>query len=195
MSLSIEPLALPGVLRLVPRRFTDERVYFVETYQEKRFAAAGVTAVFRQDNQSLSRRRGTVRGLHLQQAPSAQAKLVRVVAGAVYDVAVDLRAESPSYGRWCGSELTAEGGEQLFIPAGFAHGFCTLADNTLVAYKVDGFYDPAAERGIRFDDPDIAVLWPVPRSEVTTSARDAALPRLRDAAPFDFGPNGLEPGA
>ena len=104
-----------------------------------------------------------------------------------YDVAVDLRAGSATYGRWCGTELTGEGGETPFIPAGFSHGFCTLQDDTLVAYKVDSFYDRAAEGGIRFDDPDLAIGWPVPAGAIITSAKDAALPRLRDAAtPFDF---------
>ena len=188
MSLAVERLALPEVLRLVPQRFADSRGYFVETYQQHRFAQAGVTPVFRQDNQSLSRRRGTVRGLHFQLAPEPQAKLVRVLAGAVFDVAVDLRAGSASFGRWCGTELTAAGGEELFIPVGFAHAFCTLSDDTLVAYKVDGYYNRAAEGGLRWDDPDIAIRWPLPADEIIVSDKDATLPLLRDAAtPFAFG--------
>ena len=133
---------------------------------------------FVQDNQSLSRHRGTIRGLHFQLAPQPQAKLVRVLAGSVFDVAVDLRAGSASYGRWCGADLTAEGGEQLFIPVGFAHAFCTLEPETVVAYKVDGFYDKGAEGGVRWDDPDIAVRWPV--DDILVSDKDAILPRLRD---------------
>lgn len=188
MSLPVERLAIPDLLLLTPRRFADGRGYFVETYSRRSFHEAGITAEFRQDNQSLSTQRGTVRGLHFQLAPTPQTKLVRVLAGSVFDVAVDLRRGSASFGRWCGATLTAADGEQLLIPIGFAHAFCTLEPDTIVAYKVDGFYDKAAETGLRWDDPDIAIVWPLPASEIKLSEKDAVLPFLRDAAvPFDFG--------
>ena len=186
MSLDVERLPLEGLLLLKPPRFADSRGYFVETYNRRSFADVPVE-VFVQDNQSLSTQRGTIRGLHFQLAPTPQAKLVRVLAGAVFDVAVDLRAGSPTYGRWCGVTLTAAEGEQMFVPVGFAHAFCTLAPDTIVAYKVDGFYDRAAETGLAWDDPDIAIEWPLPRAEIKVSDKDATLPRLRDAAtPFRF---------
>ena len=188
MSLAVEPLSIPDVRLVTPRRFADSRGYFVETYTERTFHGAGIETAFRQDNQSLSTQRGTIRGLHFQLAPEPQTKLVRVLAGAVFDVAVDLRRGSPSYGRWCGATLTAEAGEQLLIPIGFAHAFCTLEPDTIVAYKVDGFYSKVAEAGLRWDDPDIAIEWPVPAAEIRVSEKDATLPRLSElATPFDFG--------
>ena len=135
--MDVRNLGLPGLQLLKPRRFADTRGYFVETYNERTLLAAGITTRFVQDNQSYSRNPGTIRGLHFQLPPAAQAKLVRVVQGSVYDVAVDLRAGSPACGRWEGMRLTAEQGEQLFVPRGFAHGFCTLEPDTVVAYKVD----------------------------------------------------------
>ena len=187
MTLKIEPLSIPDVLLVTPRRFADSRGYFVETYTQRSFHQAGITPSFRQDNQSLSTQRGTIRGLHFQLAPEPQTKLVRVLAGSVYDVAVDLRHGSATYGQWCGATLTADVGEELLIPAGFAHAFCTLEPATIVAYKVDGFYNKAAEGGLRWDDPDIGIDWPVPAAEIKVSEKDAALPFLRDAAtPFDF---------
>ena len=185
MPLVVERLPLDGVLLFKPQRLSDSRGYFVETYNKRSFSAIGVDFV--QDNQSLSTLRGTIRGLHFQLAPEPQAKLVRVLAGAVYDVAVDLRAGSATYGKWCAATLTAAEGEQLFIPVGFAHAFCTLAPDTIVAYKVDAFYNKSAEAGVRWDDPDIAVEWPIGRDEIKVSDKDAALPLLRDAAtPFRF---------
>ena len=186
MTLNAARLSLDGVILLKPQRFSDSRGYFVETYNRKTFVDVPVDT-FVQDNQSLSTQRGTIRGLHFQLAPEPQAKLVRVLAGSVFDVAVDLREGSATYGRWCGATLTAAEGEQLFIPIGFAHAFCTLEPDTMVAYKVDGFYNKAAEAGIRWDDPDIGIEWPVPAAEIKVSDKDAALPRLRDAAtPFRF---------
>ena len=144
--------------------------------------------MFVQDNEALSTQRGTLRGLHFQLAPEPQAKLVRVVAGSVFDVAVDLREGSATYGRWCGATLTAAKGEQLFVPRGFAHAYCTLEPNTIFAYKVDGYYNKAAEGGIRFDDPDIGIEWPIPHAEIKVSEKDAELPFLSNAAtPFRFG--------
>lgn len=186
MPLETERLPLDGVLLLKPQRFADSRGYFVETYNKRSFAAVPVD-VFVQDNQSLSTQPGTIRGLHFQLAPEPQAKLVRVLAGAVFDVAVDLREGSPTYGKWCGATLTAAEGEQLFVPVGFAHAFCTLEPDTMVAYKVDGFYNKAAEGGLRWDDPDIGIEWPLPAAEIKVSDKDAALPFLRDApTPFRF---------
>lgn len=188
MSLKVEPLALPGVLLVTPRRFADSRGYFVETYTQRTFHEAGITTTFRQDNQSLSTQRGTIRGLHFQLAPEPQTKLVRVLSGSVFDVAVDLRTGSATYGRWCAATLTAAVGEELLIPIGFAHAFCTLEPDTIVAYKVDGFYNKAAEAGIRWDDPALGIEWPVPMAEIKVSDKDAALPLLAEAAtPFDFG--------
>ena len=180
MAPAIKSLEIADVVLLTPRKHADARGFFVETYNQRDFATSGIANTFVQDNQSLSRQRGTIRGLHFQLAPEPQAKLVRVLAGSVFDVAVDLRRGSASYGRWCGVELTAEGGEQLFIPVGFGHAFCTLEPDSVVAYKVDGFYNKGAEGGVRWDDPDIAIRWPI--DEILVSDKDAALPFLRDLA-------------
>lgn len=169
-------LKLPEVLAFRPRRFGDDRGYFMETFRDQWFEAAGVSVRFCQDNQSHSAQTGTVRGLHFQRVPHAQGKLVRVLAGAVYDVAVDIRPESPTFGQWDGMELTAEGGEQLFIPPGFAHGFMTLADDTLVAYKCTAYYNQAAEGSIAFADPDLAIAWPSLAGPAVLSTKDAAAP-------------------
>ncbi|ORE90769.1 dTDP-4-dehydrorhamnose 3,5-epimerase [Stappia sp. 22II-S9-Z10] len=179
------PLTIPDVVLLKPRRFEDDRGWFQETWNAKTLKGAGLDIAFVQDNQSLSRRAGTVRGLHLQAAPFAQAKLVRVVAGAIVDVAVDLRRGSPTFGRWTAAELSAENGAQLFVPRGFAHGFCTLTDDTEVCYKVDGFYDKASERGIRYDDPDLAIDWGF-SGPIALSEKDKILPFFKDLGPVDF---------
>jgi dTDP-4-dehydrorhamnose 3,5-epimerase len=147
--------------------------------------AAGLSDPFVQDNQAYNARKGTVRGLHFQKAPHAQGKLVRVLKGAIYDVAVDVRPGSPSYGRWVAAELTAAGGEQLFVPRGFAHGYCTLEDETELFYKVDGQYAPELEGGVAWDDPDLAIDWPLEGAAVL-SDKDLKLPRLRDLPPTDF---------
>lgn len=175
---AFEPLAIPAVILVRPKKFGDARGYFMETYSAEAFAAAGVDAVFIQDNQSLSAARGVVRGLHFQAPPVPQTKLVRVLKGAIFDVAVDLRRGSPSYGRWCAATLTAEGAEQLFVPRGFAHGFCTLEPGTEVAYKVDGPYAPECEGGLAWNDPDLAIAWPVAPGEAQLSSKDAVLPGL-----------------
>lgn len=172
---------------IVPQRFADSRGWFCETFNARRLAALGLAVDFVQDNESWSARRGTVRGLHLQAPPHAQAKLVRAVRGRIYDVAVDVRRGSPTYGRFVGAELSAENGRQLFVPVGFAHGFCTLDDDVLVAYKVSGFYDRASEGGIRFDDAEIGIPWPLPEEGACVSDKDALLPALRDwVSPFDY---------
>ena len=168
-------LDLPGLVMLRPRRFSDSRGYFAEIYNERTFAAIGISAKFVQDNQSFSAKLGTIRGLHFQLPPAAQAKLVRVLQGRVYDVAVDLRVGSPTYGRWVGETLTAEGGEQMFVPRGFAHAFCTLEPDTVVAYKVDDFYAPASDSGLIWNDPVLAIKWPVAPNEVVLSDKDHKL--------------------
>ncbi|WP_332680781.1 dTDP-4-dehydrorhamnose 3,5-epimerase [Bosea sp. (in: a-proteobacteria)] len=182
---AFEPLAIPAVVLVRPKKFGDARGYFMETWSAEAFAAAGINAVFVQDNQSLSATRGVVRGLHFQAPPVPQAKLIRVLKGAVFDVAVDLRAGSPSYGQWCAATLTAEGAEQLFVPHGFAHGFCTLEPGTEVAYKVDGPYAPECEGGLAWNDPALAIDWPVTAGEAQLSGKDAALPGFAGfASPF-----------
>lgn len=172
----VEKLEIPGVLLFRPKKFADARGFFIETFNARDYAAAGIDTVFVQDNQSLSIHRGTIRGLHFQVPPEPQAKLVRVVRGSVVDVAVDLRRGSPTYGRWCKATLTATGCEQLFVPRGFAHAFCTLEPDTEVAYKVDGYYSPSCDAGLRWDDPDLAIDWPVTKSDVVCSDKDAKLP-------------------
>ena len=153
--MQVQATEIPGVLLLMPRYFNDARGYFVETYNARAARDAGLMAEFVQDNQALSLQRGTVRALHFQAPPKVQAKLVRVLRGSVYDVAVDLRAGSPNYGRWIAATLTAKGGEQLFVPRGFAHGYCTLEADTEVAYKVDDYYAPDCERGVAWNDPTL----------------------------------------
>jgi dTDP-4-dehydrorhamnose 3,5-epimerase len=176
MPLEVKSLELEGVILLRPKKFVDARGYFIETFNARSFAEAGVDSVFVQDNQSMTRKAGTIRGLHFQRPPAAQAKLVRVLRGSIFDVALDLRPVSPSYGHWCSATLTGEGGEQLFVPRGFAHGFCTLEPDTEVAYKVDSFYTPSCDAGLRWDDPDLAIPWPVRPADAVISEKDAGLP-------------------
>lgn len=180
-------LAIPDVVLVQPVRHGDGRGYFCETYKKPEFDAFGIDIAFVQDNESLSRQPGVVRGLHFQTPPMAQAKLVRAVRGAVFDVAVDIRRGSPSYGRWVAATLTADEGDQLYIPHGFAHGFCTLEPDTLIAYKVDAPYARAHDAGIAWDDLDLGIDWPVAREAAVLSDKDRAQPRLRDyASPFVF---------
>ncbi len=176
-----QPLAIPAVILVRPRRFGDSRGFFSETWNAARYEAAGITGPFVQDNHSLSAQIGTVRGLHCQIGESAQGKLVRVVRGAIWDVAIDMRVGSPTYRQHAAAELSAANGAQLWIPAGFLHGFCTLERDTEVVYKVShGYYDPAAERGVIWNDPDLALPWPVVADAATLSAKDAKLPRLAE---------------
>jgi dTDP-4-dehydrorhamnose 3,5-epimerase len=181
---------LPGIFLLKPRRFTDSRGYFVETYNQRAFAAAGIDMHFVQDNQSFSAKASTIRGLHFQLPPAAQTKLVRAARGRVFDVAVDLRQGSPTFGRWIGVTLTADGGEQLLIPRGFAHAFCTLEDNCEVAYKTDDFYAPKSESGLMWNDPDLRIDWPITPNAAILSDKDSKLGFFRDfESPFFFDPN------
>ncbi len=172
----IERLRLPGVLLITPARHGDDRGYFSETYSAPRLAEAGITAPFVQDNQSFSRALGTVRGLHCQLAPFAQGKLVRVLRGAIWDVAVDARGGSPTYGQHEAALLSAENGSQLWIPPGFLHGFCTTEPDTEIAYKVTGLYDRASERGVIWTDATLALPWPVAPQDAILSDKDRVLP-------------------
>ncbi len=179
MKFEFKPDALlPEVIHVRPRRFGDARGWFAETFRADAFAEAGIPGPFVQDNHSLSAEAGTIRGLHYQAAPHAQGKLVRCVKGRILDVAVDIRRQSPRFGMAMSVELSAERGEQLFIPRGFAHGFCTLQADTEVIYKTDAYYAPDHDRGIAHDDPQIGIDWPVPPSERTLSDKDRQLPRL-----------------
>jgi dTDP-4-dehydrorhamnose 3,5-epimerase len=179
MFITTELLEIAGVTLLRPKKFVDSRGYFLETFNARTYSRAGIDAVFVQDNQSLSFQFGTIRGLHFQLPPEPQAKLIRVMRGSIFDVAVDLRRGSPSFGHWCSATLTAKGAEQLFIPHGFAHGFCTLEPDTEVAYKVDSFYSPSCEAGLRWDDPDLAICWPVPPVKAVVSDKDSKLPYFK----------------
>lgn len=170
---------LPDLLLLAPRVFRDARGAFLETYNAERYAEAGVHARFVQDNLSTSHRH-VLRGMHLQH-PRGQGKLVTVLEGAVFDVAVDVRRGSPSFGRWAGYELTAENAHQLWIPPGFAHGFLVLSDRALFSYKCTDVYQPAHELSLRWDDPDVGIAWPVAMPAL--SPKDADAPRLADLAP------------
>lgn len=165
---------------LKPHCFYDKRGFFFESYNQRTFAEIGLNDVWVQDNHSLSARQGTIRGMHYQTAPATQAKLVRVTRGSIYDVAVDVRPDSPTYGQFVGADLSAENKFQLYVPKGFAHGFCTLEDDTEVLYKSSAFYSPDNESGIRWDDPDVGVNWPVPREQITIVGRDAEFPLLRE---------------
>ena len=178
--MKITQLEIPGLLLIVPKRFEDPRGYFAELYNEKSLADAGEPIGFVQDNFSLSRNTGTVRGIHYQMPPRQQAKLVRVSRGRILDVALDLRPSSAFFGKHISRELSAENGEQLFIPAGFAHGFCTLENDTEVVYKVSDFYDPQAERGVLWSDPELNISWPVEPHQATVSEKDAKLPLFKD---------------
>jgi dTDP-4-dehydrorhamnose 3,5-epimerase len=178
--LNVAPLALPDVLLLTPRRFQDSRGFFSETWSQARFAEAGIEGPFVQDNHAVSNARGVLRGLHCQIGRNAQGKLIRVARGAIWDVAVDIRQGSPTYGKQAGAVLSAENWCQLWIPAGFLHGYCALTDDAEVIYKVTAPWDPAAERGVIWNDPDLAVTWPLGDGDVILSDKDRALPRLRD---------------
>ena len=174
--MNVKPTRLPGVLLIEPRVFRDDRGYFFETWSRARYAEAGLPADFVQDNLSVSRA-GVLRGLHYQH-PTAQGKLVGVLRGEVFDVAVDIRAGSPTFGRWEGFLLSAENGRQLYVPEGFAHGFAVTSDEAIFSYKCTAPYDPSSEGSVRWDDPDLAIDWPV-RSPAL-APKDAAAPSLAE---------------
>lgn len=184
MKTNTTPLA--GVILLEPRRFGDDRGFFAETYKLDAYQAAGVMSEFVQDNHSLSAHVGTVRGLHFQASPSAQDKLVRCGRGAIFDVAVDIRLGSPTYGKWVGFELSADNGTQLFIPAGFAHGFMTLQPDSEIVYKCSDYYAPQTEGAVRWNDPAIGITWPLDLEPIL-SGKDAEAPLLTDFdSPFTW---------
>jgi dTDP-4-dehydrorhamnose 3,5-epimerase len=176
--LEVRPLGLTGVLEIRPWRITDERGYFSEVWSSAGWREAGIEVDFAQDNHSLSKERGVLRGLHYQAPPMAQAKLVRVARGAVFDVAVDIRIGSPTFGHWTSAVISAAEWNQLFIPAGYAHGFLTLEPDTEVQYKVSAAYSAEHDRAVRFDDPDIGIDWPIDPSEIILSDKDRAAPLL-----------------
>ncbi|MBU2366802.1 MAG: dTDP-4-dehydrorhamnose 3,5-epimerase [Alphaproteobacteria bacterium] len=182
-----EETTLPGVVILTPRRFADDRGFFSETWNSDTLSKLGIDTPFVQDNHSYSKAINTVRGLHYQSPPHAQAKLVRVVRGSVLDVAVDLRQGSPHFGQWVGVELSADNGRQLYIPAGFLHGFVTQEEHTEVFYKCSDFYAPDYDGSIAFDDPDLNISWGVSREHAVLSQKDAIAPRLAAVrSPFEF---------
>ena len=183
--MNVIPTALPGVLIIEPRVFGDARGFFLESFNQKAFdAAVGHEVRFVQDNHSRSAK-GVLRGLHYQLPPHAQGKLVRVTQGAVFDVAVDLRRGSASFGRWVGVALSGDNHRQLWLPPGLAHGFVVTSDSADFLYKTTAYYAPEAERSIRWDDPAIAIAWPALGSAPLLSAKDAAAPPLAEAALFD----------
>lgn len=178
--LEVRKLGLDGVVVVVPKRFGDHRGFFSETYNQQAFAEAGIDLKFVQDNHSMSAEAGTIRGLHFQFPPKAQAKLVRVVRGAILDVVVDIRKSSPTFGKWVSAEITAARGEQILVPAGFAHGICTLEPDTEVLYKVTDYYSPQHDSGVRWDDPAIGIEWPVKGAPIL-SDKDLKNPLLKDS--------------
>lgn len=183
----ISATTLPGLLLIQPRRFSDSRGYFSETWNRRTLADHGIDLDFVQDNHSLSHAAGTIRGLHYQSPPHAQAKLVRCGRGSLLDVAVDIRRGSPAYGNWFSAELSAENGTQLLIPEGFLHGFVTLERDTEIVYKCTDYYAPECDGAIRFDDPDIGIDWGIDPNLAILSDKDAAAPLLRDIeSPFKY---------
>ncbi|MDQ1003617.1 dTDP-4-dehydrorhamnose 3,5-epimerase [Neobacillus niacini] len=178
--MKVKETSLPGVKIIEPKVFGDHRGWFMETYNSPKFEELGIEIQFVQDNQSFSAIKGTLRGLHYQLNPKAQTKLVRCTKGAIYDVAIDIRKGSPTFGKWFGLELSAENKKQLLIPKGFAHGFMTLTDDVEVQYKVDELYAPECDRGILWSDPEIGVEWPIDITPVL-SAKDENAPVLSKA--------------
>ena len=182
--MEVRSLGLDGVFEITPRKFGDDRGFFSETYKVKALAEAGIDLNFVQDNHSYSAAKGVVRGLHYQLSPFAQDKLVRVIRGAILDVAVDIRKKSPTFGKWVSLEVSAEKWNQILVPKGFAHGFITLTEDTEVIYKVTDYYAPEHDRSIRFDDPAIGIDWPMPASGVQLSEKDEKAPLLANAEVF-----------
>lgn len=176
--MEIESTSLAGVVVLTPRRFGDDRGFFAETWNRHRLAEADIHVDFVQDNQAFSAQAGTFRGLHFQRPPHAQAKLVRVGRGAIVDVVVDLRHASPTYGRHVAVTLSAENRKQIYVPVGFAHGYMTTEPDTEVLYKASDYYAPEAEGGLRFDDPALAIDWPLTGASVSANDRDRSWPLL-----------------
>ncbi|PSH63803.1 dTDP-4-dehydrorhamnose 3,5-epimerase [Phyllobacterium brassicacearum] len=182
--MEVRPLALEGVLEILPRKFGDDRGFFSETYNAESFAEAGITLQFVQDNHSLSASKGVLRGLHYQLPPRAQDKLVHVVKGSILDVVVDIRESSPTFSKWTSLEVSAKKWNQILVPKGFAHGFVTLEENTEVVYKVTDYYSPEHDRSVRFDDPSIGIEWPFDASAIQLSDKDRKAPLLDGADIF-----------
>ncbi|TMV08452.1 dTDP-4-dehydrorhamnose 3,5-epimerase [Ruegeria sediminis] len=183
----VERTAIPDVLVITPARFGDDRGFFSESWSARKMAEHGLDTLFVQDNHSFSAKAGTVRGLHFQSPPHAQAKLVRCGRGRLFDVVVDIRRGSPTYGKWVGEELSFENGKQLFVPVGFLHGFVTREDGTEIVYKCSDYYAPDCDGAVRYDDPDIGIDWKLGDSVPVLSGKDAAAPLLRDLQnPFVF---------
>lgn len=181
----ITPLKLAGTFEVRFEPKGDHRGYFMRLYDRKLFAEHGLTTDWAQENQSLSTRKGTIRGLHYQLPPHAETKLVRSLLGTIWDVFVDLRAGSPTFGQWDAVELSPENYNAVYIPRGFAHGFCTLTDTCVITYKVDNFYAPDHESGVRWNDPDVGIEWPLD-GEPVTSDRDQLQPWLKDTRPVEL---------
>ena len=184
-------MAIPGVLFITPTRHGDERGWFSETFRQSALEDAGFTGgAFVQDNHARSSQRGVLRGLHFQKPSRAQDKLVRCVRGAIFDVAVDIRQGSPTFGQWVGAELSADNGAQLLVPKGFAHAYCTLTEECEVLYKVTGYYAPQAEGALHWNDPIVGIDWAIPAEAISTNARDGAASLLADLdTPFVYGEN------
>lgn len=178
---------LSEVILVKPTRHGDARGYFEESYNKERFVAGGIECEFVQDNHSLSEKKGTLRGLHFQAPPHGQHKLVRCTRGSVIDVAVDIRKSSPTFGKYVAAELSADNGYQLFVPIGFAHGFCTLQENCEIQYKVSSYYSAESDGGITFNDTTIGIEWPFPDADLVLSDKDKLLPKLDVAStPFEY---------
>ncbi len=175
---------IPGLLIIEPKLFSDDRGYFFESFNARELRKAGITETFIQDNQSKSVY-GVIRGLHYQLEPHAQTKLVRVIQGAIYDVAVDVRKNSPTFGQWSGIELSDKNQLQFYIPTGFAHGFSVLSETAIVLYKCDRYYDPGSEGGIIYNDPSLAIDWKIEEGQERVSSKDATLPSFENAQ-FNF---------
>ncbi|MBV9492524.1 MAG: dTDP-4-dehydrorhamnose 3,5-epimerase [Verrucomicrobia bacterium] len=182
--MTVSELSIPEVKLIVPKRFSDARGYFEETWSDWLFREKVGDVTFVQDNHSMSTKKGTLRGLHFQKPPHAQGKLIRVLRGSVFEVAVDIRTGSPNYGRHVTLKLDAQRGAQLWIPPGFLHGFCTLEDETNVLYKVTDYYSPLHDAGVLWSDPDLNIAWPLEAQPVILSDKDRRLPRLRDLPGF-----------
>ncbi|MGE0699158.1 MAG: dTDP-4-dehydrorhamnose 3,5-epimerase [Hyphomicrobiaceae bacterium] len=187
--MQVERLPIPGPLLVTPRVHRDDRGYFTETYSLRALAAAGIPDTFVQDNQALSRPAGVLRGLHFQTLPSPQGKLVRVVKGSIFDVAVDIRHGSPTFGRHVAVTLTADNFQQLWVPVGFAHGYVTLEPDTEVVYKVTDYYAPACDRGVLWNDPALGIAWPLPPGGAILSGKDqTARPLAEHPVYFQYQP-------
>jgi dTDP-4-dehydrorhamnose 3,5-epimerase len=182
--MEIKSFEISGIKLFMPKHTTDERGYFAEIFRENVFKQHCGDVAFVQENESLSQKAGTVRGLHFQSNPHAQGKLVRCTAGALFDVAVDIRRSSPSFGKWLGVELTPSNGWQLWVPEGFAHGFCSLKPETVISYKVTDYYCPDCDKGVAWDDPEIAINWPGLADPETLSRKDRVQSRLADVPAY-----------